>query len=75
MGASLARVDSWSLDTEAVSRLEARLEVKDDPGIALERELKVNASWFSGSSGKAENPVKIRSPRPSATYSMFPNLI
>ena len=68
-------VDSRSSDAGVASRLEAGCEVRVDPEIISGRCPEVYASGSASALDKAKKPVKIISPRVSATYSRLPNLI
>ena len=74
-GARSAKADPSSSNAEIGSELKARSEIEADLEMGLGRRSVAEASGFLGSLGKAENPVKIRSPRASAMYSRLPNLI
>ena len=65
--ASLAKGDSWSSDMVVASRLKDGGEVRAGPKVGSGRGPKVDASEAVGIPGKAEKPVKIRSPRAYVT--------
>ena len=69
-----AKADIQQSSTEIRSGLEAGSAVAAIP-IVGSAVLEVDALGFAGPSGEAEDPVRIRSPRESATNSKFPNLI
>ena len=72
---SMVGVDSRSSNTVVASRPEAGCEVRVDPEIISGRCPEVYASGSASALDKAKKPVKIISPRVSATYSRLPNLI
>jgi hypothetical protein len=70
-----ARAEPWFSDAEIGSELKARSEIRADLELGLEERSEVKDSGSLGPLGQAENPVKIRSPRESATFCRLPNLI